>query len=107
MNIQDYDDPQPIKVKEPKDLPPVNLTDKPTRVTVPPKTEIHVDVTWLELLYGIWRKGSEHDLNELNKGNEGIFWPTLLQLLSRDWWKVALTIVAIGVAITAIIIFAK
>lgn len=85
--------PEKIPVKEPKDLTPPELKPfeiKPVEVVKPTPPE--VSVSWLELLLGIFRKGNEHDLNELNRGNEPIFWPAFLSLVRQDWWKIAVLI---------------
>ena len=91
--------PEKIPVKEPKDLTPPEL--KPfeiKKVEVPPPPPLHLKVSWLEILTGLFRKSAEDDLNELNKGGRSQYLPILLASLKQNWTAVA---IGLGVIILA------
>jgi hypothetical protein len=110
-------------------MPPVdpfNRTVKPLPVLTPEqlaeklrkegisKPDIHrVDVkkpapprvkVWLyEILWGLVVKGAGSDLNKLNKGEEPVFFPLLLKLVSQNFGKVLIAVVALVGIVVALI----
>jgi len=99
--------PDPIKVKEPKDIPPIELKDKPERVNVekPPPPTLSTGGFWFRfnVWWNILTKGADYELQELNKGEAPKLIPAIINILSGNWKQIAIGVGVLIVIITAII----
>ena len=62
---------KPIPVKGPKDIPAELKPITPERVQVPDRPPIHAEVSWLDIIIGLWRREDEDALLDRLSGKPG------------------------------------